>query len=201
MIRINLLPKEDRVRRRSFKAPRIGALAPLAVFPVVAAAVGVTGFVERTKLTALRDDVAEVREEVRQLKPQVDRVKQLTAQREELERRLDVIRQLDENRFLSVRVMDDLSRQLPKYLWLDDMNQTGPGRITVSGVTFSNLIVADLMMRLERSSLFADVDLAQTERGTIDGRDVIRFSVTGNITPGEKETPFTAGAYAPEEEY
>ena len=69
--------------------------------------VGVTAALERTKLAALRSDVSEMRDEVRAIQPQVDRVKRLTAQREELERRLDVIRQLDEGRFLSVRVMDD----------------------------------------------------------------------------------------------
>jgi len=199
MIRINLLPREERVTKRQKNFPKLGNLAPFAALPVVLGLIGVSAGLERAKLATLRSDVAEVRDEVRAIQPQVDRVNRLTAKREELERRLDVIKQLDEDRFLAVRIMDDMSRQMPKYLWLEDMNQAGPNRLTVNGVTFSNLIVADLMMRMERSSMFAGVDLTQTERGQIDGRDVIRFSITSDITPNGTAEDFTADAVWEEE--
>ena len=199
MIRINLLPRDERTTKRKSNLPKLGTLAPFAVLPLVLGLIGISAGLERAKLTTLRNDVAEVQEEVRAIQPQVDRVNRLTAKREELERRLDVIEQLDQDRFLAVRIMDDLSRQMPRYLWLEDVNQAGPNRLTVSGVTFSNLIVADLMMRLERSSMFAGVDLTQTERGQIEGRDVIRFSITSDITPNGTADDLTAGAVWEEE--
>lgn len=198
MIRVNLLPREEQARSTSSPGPNLGALAPFAIIPLVLGIIAVSAFLERTKLTALRQDVAEVREEVRAIQPQVDRVNRLTAKREELERRLDVIRQLDEGRFMSVRLMDDLGRHIPRYLWLTNMTQAGPGQVTVSGVTFSNLIVADMMMRLERSSMFGPVDLTQTERGEIGGREVIKFSVVTSMIDGESATDFTADAYPKE---
>ena len=193
MIRVNLLPQDEQGSSRSIKLPNFGAWAPLAILPVVLGLVGISATLNRAKLSTLRQDVAEVQEEVRRIQPQVDRVKKLTAKREELERRLEVIQQLDQDRFLAVRTMDELSRHLPRYLWLTDVTAVGPTRITVSGVTFSNLIVADLMMRLERSSMFAGVDLTQTERGEIDGRDVVQFVISGNVTPNEEPEDFTAG--------
>ncbi len=193
MIRINLLPKEERVSTRRVTLPKLGTMAPIAVLVAVVAIVGATAALEQAKVSALKSDVSELRDEVRAIQPQVDRVKRLTAQREELERRLDVIRQLDEGRFLSVRVMDDASRQVPRYLWLTAMTQGG-SRVSVTGVTFSNLIVADFMMRMERSPLFADVDLNTTYRGEIDDRDVVEFSVSARITPEEVPSDFTAEA-------
>jgi len=194
MIRINLLPREERVSGRKRSAPNLGPLVPFAILPLVLLLVGASWALERSKLNTLRTDVAEVQEEVRALQPQVDRVNRLTAKREELERRLDVISQLDEGRFLAVRVMDDLSRHIPSYLWLTGVSQAGPGRLAISGVTFSNLIVADMMMRLERSPMFSGIDLAQTERGDIDGREVIKFAITADLTPDETPTDFTADA-------
>ncbi len=194
MIRINLLPKEERVTARRISLPKAASLVPLAALVAVVGAVGATAALEHAKVGTLRQDVADLREEVRAIQPQVDRVKKLTAQREELERRLDVIRQLDEGRFLSVRVMDDMSRQMPSYLWLTNMTQQGTGKVIMTGVTFSNLIVADYMKRLDRSPMFAHVDLGEAKRGEIDGRDVVEFSVSADLTPGEQPDDFSADA-------
>jgi Tfp pilus assembly protein PilN len=200
MIRINLLPKEEQVVKRRSGGPKLGAYAPLAIFPLVLGIVGISAALERAKLGSLESDVTEIREEVRAIQPQVDRVNRLTAKREELERRLEVIRQLDDGRFLAVRIMDNLSREMPRYLWMSNVTQSGPGNIAVSGVTFSNLIVADLMMRLERSAMFSGVDLAQTERGLIADREVIKFSITSLLTPDESPADFTADVALGEEE-
>jgi type IV pilus assembly protein PilN len=197
MIRINLLPQDERSSSRSIKLPSFAGLAPLAILPAVLVVVCVHAFLTQSKLSVLRTDVVEIQEEVRTIQPQVDRVKKLTAKREELERRLDVIRQLDEDRFLSVRWMDELSRHLPGYLWLTEASQIGPNQVRISGVTFSNLIVADMMMRLERSSMFSKIDLNQTERGVIDDREVITFSIAGRLTPDEDPVDFTADLVAP----
>ena len=194
MIRINLLPKEERVSSRRLSLPKLGTLAPLAAVVATVAIVGVTAALERAKVSALRKDVSELSEQVRAIQPQVDRVKKLTAQRQELERRLDVIRQLDQGRFLSVRIMDEASREVPRYLWLTSLQQRGTGGITLNGVTFSNLIVANFMKRLERSPLFANVDLSTAKRGKIDGRDVVQFALTANVTPDETPADLTADA-------
>lgn len=194
MIRINLLPREERASAPTIKLPQLGAMAPLGILGAVLLIVAGTAVAERAKVHALKNDVAELQEEVRAIQPQVDRVKRLTAQREELEERLGIIQQLDQGRFLSVRVMDDMARQVPRYMWLTSLKQQGPASVMLSGVTFSNLIVAEFMMRLEQSPLFAKVDLIETKKGTIDDRDVMEFTVTANLTPDEVPTDLTADA-------
>ena len=195
MIRINLLPREERVSAPRITLPKIGgSLLPMGILGGAVVLIALTAGLERTKVGALRRDVAQVQEEVRAIQPQVDRVKKLTSQREELERRLEVIRQLDEGRFVSVRMMDNMSREIPKYLWLTAVKQENSGIVTVRGLTFSNLIVADFMMSMERNPMFANVDLIQTNRGTIEGRDVTEFAITAQLTPAEVPDDFTAEA-------
>jgi Tfp pilus assembly protein PilN len=194
MIRINLLPKEERIAAPKLTLPDFNSMIPLAVLGAVLVIVAITAVLERAKTAALNRDVVELREEVRAIQPQVDRVRRLTDQREDLERRLELIRQLDQGRFLSVRLMDNVSREVPRYLWLTNVEQQGLGGVSLRGITFSNLIVADLMMRLERSEMFADVDLTQTNKGQVEDRDVMEFHITAALTPDETPSDFSAEA-------
>lgn len=194
MIRVNLLPKEERIAAPRLSLPNVNSMVPVAIVGGVILVIGITAVLERAKVSSLNRDVVELREEVRSIQPQVDRVRRLTAQREDLERRLDIIRSLDQGRFLSVRVMDNISRDVPRYCWLTSVQQMGLGGVTITGITFSNLIVADFMMRLERNEMFANIDLSQTNKGQIDNRQVMEFSITAQLTPDEAPTDFSAEA-------
>lgn len=194
MIRVNLLPKEERIAAPRLSLPNVNSMVPVAIVGGLILVIGITAVLERAKVSSLNRDVVDLREEVRSIQPQVDRVRRLTAQREDLERRLDIIRSLDQGRFLSVRMLDNISREVPRYCWLTSVQQMGLGGVTITGVTFSNLIVADFMMRLERSEMFANIDLAQTNKGQIDSREVMEFSITAQLTPNDAPTDFSAEA-------
>lgn len=185
MIRINLLPQEERVqRKKSLALPAVGMVVPfVGVGLFVALLAGVT-LMEQKKISGLKGDIARAEDEARRLKPQIDRVNELTKRREELNTRLQIISDLDKGRFHSVRLVDEVAQQLPQYLWMNSVRDQGGSRVQIEGVTFSNLVVADLMNRLEGSDLFEKVDLVVTEKGAIDGRDVTKFTVTADITPG-----------------
>ena len=178
--------------------PKMGSMVPVIALGAVLGLVSLVGILERAKVSALNRDVKELRGEVRAIQPQVDRVKKLTAQRQDLERRLDVIRELDQGRFLSVRVMDSMSREIPRYLWVTELRQQGLSSISVKGMTFSNLIVADLMIRMEKSAMFSNINLVQTGKGEIEEREVMEFQITANLTPNVVPTDFTADAFLDE---
>jgi type IV pilus assembly protein PilN len=189
MIRINLLPQEERVQKKKLALPGVATVAPIAVVGLfLAAVVGIT-VMERSKIASLKRDIARAEEEARRLKPQIDKVNELTRQREELNTRLQIIQDLDQGRFHTVRVLDGVASDIPGYLWLTAMRDQGGSKLTLEGVTFSNLVVADLMMRLDRSELFDNVDLVVTQKGSIDARSVTKFTVTAGITPGATAKP------------
>jgi type IV pilus assembly protein PilN len=135
------------------------------------------------QVSRLQADIARAEQEADKLRPQIQTINELTQKRQELERRLGVITNLDKQRLTRVKLVDELSRCIPEHLWLTAYEEVpGTTKVQVEGVTFSNLIVADFMSRLEASPLYADVDLVVAEKGTIDQRNVVKFKVTATMT-------------------
>jgi type IV pilus assembly protein PilN len=183
MIRINLLPQEERIQKKAVALPRVGAVVPFVVLALFIGGILALTAMERARISGLKRDIARAEEEARRLKPQIDKINELTKKREELNTRLQIIQDLDKGRFHSVRVMDEVAQDIPQYLWLAGIRDQG-ATVNLDGVTFSNLVVADLMMRVEDSDIFEKVDLVITERGMIEERQVIKFTITAQVTPG-----------------
>src|SRR5262249_9090961 len=103
----------------------------------------------------------------------------------ELDLRLGIISKLEKGRTQTVRVMDELARCLPDRMWLTAAQQDAGGALNIDGVTMSNLVVSDFMSRLERSPLFANVELTVAERGNVANRPMVKFRLTCDVTPEE----------------
>ncbi len=182
MIRINLLPRDERQARRSIALPKLGALMPVFVLLAVVALFAAFSVIQTLQVGRLKADIARAESEAEKLRPQIETIQELTQKREELTRRLNVIANLDKNRLWRVKLVDELSRCVPEHLWMTTYEETGPDQVKVEGVTFSNLLVADFMSRLEASPLYGGVDLVIAEKGTIDQRTVVKFTVTAKMT-------------------
>jgi type IV pilus assembly protein PilN len=181
MIRINLLPHDERKTRKSFALPKMGTMMPILVLILVAVLFAGVSVIQTLQVGRLKADIARASQEAEKLRPQIQTIQDLTQKREELQKRLNVIADLDKGRLIRVKLVDELSRCIPDHLWLTSYEETG-NNIQVEGVTFSNLIVADFMTRLEASPLYGSVDLLVAEKGTIDQRNVVKFKVTAAIT-------------------
>lgn len=186
MIRINLLPGEEKRQRKSAVALKAGDLVvPLALVVATVLIVAGTALSQRTRAEGLVRSIADVDAQSRVLAPQIERVNRLARERTELDLRLGIISKLQKGRTQSVRLMDELARCIPEHLWVGSVNQEGGTTLTLEGTTLSNLVVSDLMSRLERSPLFANVELDVAEHAAVDSRDVVRFRVTCQVTPDE----------------
>ncbi len=181
MIRINLLPREERQTRRSIQLPKIGSVMPVLVLLLVVALFASVSVFQTLQIGRLKSDIARAEQESEKLKPQIQTIQDLTRKREELQRRLNVIADLDKTRLQRVKLVDELSRCVPEHLWLTSYEETG-NQVHIEGVTFSNLLVADFMTRLEASPLYGSVDLLVAEKGTIDQRNVVKFKITALMT-------------------
>jgi len=187
MIRINLLPREDKSQR---KGPSVSFKAGELVVPigVVAAAMLVmmgTAMSQNARVSGLQKSIEEVDAESRALAPQIARVNRLAQERAELDLRLGIIGKLEKGRTQDVRVLDELARCVPDYLWLSSAAQDGGSNLSIEGVTLSNLVVSDFMSRLDRSAMFSNVELNVAERGKQGERDVVKFRVKCQLTPDE----------------
>ena len=138
------------------------------------------------QIAALRADIRTANEEMSRLKPQIDRITQLAREREDLNLRLSILQGLCRERYLPVETMDHLADQVPDFLWLTKVALSGDNQITVEGMAFSNLMIADLMSRMEQSELFTGVDLVVAERSknsASSDQPVLSFTLTSGIKP------------------
>jgi len=187
MIRVNLLPREEKAKRKSASAPidlKIGDMV-LPAIVVGAAALVITGSTmsQRARQAGLEKSIQQVDAESRALAPQIARVNQLAQERAELDLRMGIISKLEKGRTQSVRLMDELARCVPDHLWLTGVSQDAGNHLQLEGVTYSNLVVSDFMSRIERSPMFSNVELAVAERGQVTDKSVVKFQVSCTVNP------------------
>lgn len=180
MIRINLLPQEETSTKRSFRLPKVGSVVPLLMVVAVIAGLALTHTYQSRKIADLQATIAEEEAESRRLAPEIAKVQRLNREREEVNRRLDVITRLDRDRYFRVHLLDELNQGMPEHMWLTAFEEQGGGRYAVEGVTFSNFLVSDLMQALLRSNHISAVDLVVAERGQIEQVPVVKFKATAS---------------------
>lgn len=188
MIRINLLPPEDRKKTHRIKLPRFSAGGPKAVW-MIAALVAYAGVViaitslQGSQINDLEAKIAVANEESKRLAPQLERIRKLTKEREEVDRRLGIIASLDRERYFRVKLLNEISETLPPNSWLTSVKENGGTQLTIDGVTFSNYLIADLMTGLGRSEHFKDVALSIAQEGHIMDHKVIQFTLSSRVAP------------------
>lgn len=183
MIRINLLPPEDRVKKREFRLPEMSTVYMVASITVFVATILVVGFMQKHKSISLEHKIDVAQEEQKRLAPQLAKIKQITKEREEVNRRLNLITSLDKYRYFRVKLLNDVSFKLPKNCWLTDISELSPNMFSVDGIAFSNYTIADIMSNLEVSSVFSSVDLRFAKQGEIKERKVMQFGLSANTIP------------------
>lgn len=190
MIRINLLPKNELPRRKSIQLPHVGSFAPLALVAVVVVVIASAHFYQAQKIDALKTTIAEEEAETRRLAPEIAKIKRLNQQRKDLNDRLDVITDLDRDRYFRVHLMDELNRSMPEHMWLTRFEDVGGNKYSVEGVTFSNFLISDFLQNMTSSPYFSGVNLLVAEKGEIGEVKVIKFKAMASAVLKPAPAPF-----------
>jgi type IV pilus assembly protein PilN len=183
MIKINLLPREERIKRREFKLPQMTTVYMVGGVALFLAAILITGVMQQHSISVLEKKIAAANEESKKLAPQLAKIKEITREREEVDRRLGIIADLDRARYFRVKLLNDVSFNLPVNCWLTGVTEVSPNTFNLEGVAFSNYTVADMMTNLETSPAVTRVDLKVAEKGKIKERDVMKFKLVANVMP------------------
>lgn len=177
MIRINLLPREDAPKTRNLAMPKISSFAPLVLVIIAIGGMTVMSIYQNQKISTLEQTIADEEAESRRLAPEIAKIKRLDQQRQDLNQRLDVITNLDRDRYFRVHLLDELNQALPENLWLVRFENGGGDSYAIEGVTFSNFLVSDFLQNLADSPYYAGVNLEVAERGDIKDVEVVRFKL------------------------
>ena len=195
MIRINLLPHREAKRaqrKREFNFILVGVL-------VAAAALWYVGKLyldERTATQQRRNDLLVL--ENKKLTEQIDEIKKLKDQTSALLARKQVVETLQVNRSASVKLVDQLVRQLPDGVYLKSVKQTGQ-KINLVGLAQSNARVSTLMRNLESSPYLQNAELVEIKAVTDRNQRVNEFSLNislKGLDPAAAVKPAQSGAPA-----
>jgi type IV pilus assembly protein PilN len=181
MIKINLLPREERKRRTQVNpALLLGLLG--AVFVVLAMGYGwywLNGEVNR-----LQSDIQATQAELKRFEELAKQVDKFQAEKKRLEEKIKVIETLVVAQGGPVRLLDEVSKALPNEVWLTTFNRVGK-RLEIGGIAFSNFSVANFMTNLGASALIANVDLVVSEKAVVEQVPVERFNITMDVKDGK----------------
>ncbi len=182
MIRINLLPPEERAVKSRRNVPVSWFAWPAAAAGLLVAAGAMSTAMQFSRISSLSREISQAERETAALAPQIARIDALAREKADMDLRISLVKGLESSRYVRTQLLDEASRQVPDHVWLTGVRETSPGVVQLDGVTFSNLMVADFMQRLESSPLYDGVDLTVSERGVIEDREVTKFTLTARLS-------------------
>ena len=174
MAQINLLPWRDE-RRAELKKEFLtilGAVAAVGVAVVLLVDLVVSGQIQNQK-----DRNNYLTENIKELDKKVAEIRELQKKRTQLLDRMKVIQELQGNRPIIVRVMDQLVRTVPDGVFYTELNSTGQ-EINITGIAESNNRVSSLMRRLDASDWFSDPNLQGVRAEPSFGEQATTFNMT-----------------------
>ncbi|MBI5637471.1 MAG: PilN domain-containing protein [Nitrospinae bacterium] len=125
----------------------------------------------------------EVQNQLEGEKAKLQRLEQVATRIEEFEKKklrreqiLDAIKKLETRKVGPRLFLDDLNMILPSDVWLSKITQRDV-TISVSGYSFSNSAIADLMRAMEASPNFSDMELGQITNEVMKGEDIKNFTL------------------------
>ena len=93
--------------------------------------------------------------EAQKLEKVIKDVEDFQRQKDNLQKRIDLINQLKQNQKGPVRVMDQISRDLPDLVWLDKMDMTG-SRIALNGRGLNPNAIALFVQNIKNDPYFEE---------------------------------------------
>jgi Tfp pilus assembly protein PilN len=225
MIEINLLPGAGKKARGKAGGPDVGGKVasaasqlkePYLILCVVSLVLagGVIGFMytqqdaKNSELTATEQK--NVQDSTRYAAVLREKKKAET-QRDSVMHQLNIIKTIDNNRFVWPHVMDEISRAMPQYTWLTALEQTSAVTVVgsvdtttkskkkkaemedepapkltfrIAGNTVDIQALTRFMKLLEASPFIQNVQLEKSDVALVDGKDVTEFSLSA-----EYQTP------------
>jgi type IV pilus assembly protein PilM len=146
-------------------------------------------WVRSAELRAWKTKKAAAEAELVRLKEILKKNEEFKKQKEVLEHKINLITDLKKKQDVPVHVLDQISKNLPDFLWLDSLSAT-QNQITVTGKATNFNAVSNFYNNLARSGYFSDVVLGRTA----EVAEGVAFSLNCKfVTPKEPAQAATQG--------
>jgi type IV pilus assembly protein PilN len=159
MITINLLPvRENRKKeaeRRTLLVAGAVVVGTLLVILVVHAIIS-------AKISNVNDQIRSTQADLDKLNKVIGDVSAFKKSKEDIQKKLDVIHDLEASRGGPVHILDELASKLPEKIWLTALTEEN-GSLTLQGTSIDNETIATYMTRLGQSPYLKDIELERSE--------------------------------------
>lgn len=176
MIRINLLPIRQTQKRQTVQQQLLigGMLLVVTIIACIVWSATVSSRVDDRK-----QQIAQKRNELKQLDKIIGEVNEFTTKKKELEEKLKIIEQLRKGKTGPVKALDDLATEIPNRVWLQEVTEQN-GAVTVKGIAIDHEDVSAFMKSLQKSKYFSGINLqfSKVQSGTRSEQQLYIFEIT-----------------------
>jgi type IV pilus assembly protein PilN len=174
MIKINLLP----VRAARKKETAIQQLTIAGSVVVLIALIVISLYiVKRVQVAAAKENIIVANNKINELKTKIGKLEELKSLKEQVKKKLDVLSQLRKNKTGPAQRLATISDLTPEMLWLTSYSESGQD-IKISGVAFTEELIARFMKALEASNDFMAVELVVSEQTVVAETKLKKFDLT-----------------------
>ncbi len=181
MIRINLLPYRETEKKANLKRQVVIIAGTFVLFLVAIIALQV--YLTTTTIS-LEKKVKGREAKLVVLQKKLGDIEIFKKDKKDLGKKLSIIKNLEVNRLYPVRLLDELTREVPAAdIWLEKLSETGT-ELRIEGVARNNIAVALFMKNLEKSGFVKSVDLASSKQTEIFNVKVQKFILLCSVEKG-----------------
>jgi Tfp pilus assembly protein PilN len=202
MIRINLLkPEAKEVREpvptglpgvaKEKKKASIGTI----IFLLLLVSLAGYYFYQHWEMQKEKQLIAQAQQEKNQLQYVVAKLDEVKMQKANLEMKISLITQLKNNQDIAVKIMDEINRRIPDFVWLKEASFDGQ-TLKIKGEAISNNLIADFITNLQRSETFGQVNLIDSTQRSQGNVVYLEFNMTVPVIKPQLPSTQPAGTKA-----
>jgi Tfp pilus assembly protein PilN len=179
LIKINLV-REGRAVRGAGAAPGVSAAAaagPSNINNILVVGGLILGllvgagwwFLQKRTLSEKQETVANKSVEAQRLESIIKEVEEYQKRKDSLQKRIDLINNLKQSQKGPVRIMDQISKDLPDLVWLDKLSMSG-GLVSIEGRGLNPNAIANFVENIKSDPFFEEPDLSSMTGQTVTGK-------------------------------
>ncbi len=155
MIKINLLPVKEEKKRVAVERQLITFVV---IILITIVGVGYTGYLRKSQIRRLQNQVAERQQRLQRLKKVQEKVNEFKKANEDLQKKISVITNLEKGRDWYLQLIDQLAQAKPEGVWLlsiDTPRGTNTGAIyngawKIRGAALEKDLVSNFILEIKR---------------------------------------------------
>ena len=183
MIRINLLPHRE--EKRKARRQQFYALAVLV--SILAAVIVLAVHLTYSQIIEGQEEVNDIlKNEIAKINKDIEDIKNLKEQTQALLARKQIIENLQRDRSEAVRLLSEMTRQMPEGIYIRSLKQEG-ARVSIAGYAQSSARVSTFMRNVDASPWLEKPQLIEIKAGEVNKKRLNEFTM--NVWLKREEPP------------